>query len=213
MRKKGNYILLAAILICLIQPVNAQEDCKESVWLENANRGNAAAQYLVALCWDDQENYSESAAWYRKSAEQGYGDAQLYLGLMYDNGQGVTQDYKEAMKWYTLAAEQGIASAQYNLGLMYDNGQGVIQDYKEAMKWYTLAAEQGHASAQTNLGFMYGNGQGVTQDYSQAHKWYNLGGSNGSELGAKNRDIIAKKMTPSQIEKAQDLARKFQPTK
>jgi TPR repeat protein len=26
-------------------------------------------------------------------------------GVMYDNGQGVTQDYKTAVKWHTLAAE------------------------------------------------------------------------------------------------------------
>ena len=37
--------------------------------------------------------------------------------------------------------------------------------------------------------------------------WYNISASNGDEVGGKNRDIIAKQMTPSQIEKAQDLAR------
>ena len=39
-------------------------------------------------------------SWYRKSAEQGYADAQCVLGFLYINGQqGVPQDYAEALKW------------------------------------------------------------------------------------------------------------------
>ena len=37
--------------------------------------------------------------------------------------------------------------------------------------------------------------------------WGNLGSSNGSEEGAKVREIAAKNMTPSQLETAQKLAR------
>ena len=38
--------------------------------------------------------------------------AQLNLGLMYAQGQGVPQDYQEAVRLYRLAAEQGNADAQ-----------------------------------------------------------------------------------------------------
>ena len=54
---------------------------------------------------------------------------------------------------------------------------------------------------------MYDNGKGVLQDYVYAHMWANITASNGEKNGAEVRDIIAKDMTPSQIEKAQDLAR------
>ena len=37
--------------------------------------------------------------------------------------------------------------------------------------------------------------------------WGNLGASNGNENGGKLRDAVTKAMTPSQLEKAQDLAR------
>ena len=106
-------------------------------------------------------------------------------------------------------AEQGYADAQFSLGIMYGQGQGVTQDYKEAVKWYTKAAEQGYAEAQNNLGLMYGQGQGLIQDYKSAHMWYNISAANGDSDAVKNRDIIAKKMTPSQIEKAQDMAREW----
>ena len=128
---------------------------------------------------------------------------------MYNNGQGVAQDYKEAVKWYTKAAEQGDELAQYNLALMYDNGKGVAQDYKEAMKWYTKAAEQGHTDAQYNLGVMYYKGEGVVQDYKSAHMWFNIAAANGGSKAVEPRDLLAKEITPSQIEKAQDMAREW----
>ena len=143
-------------------------------------------------------------------AESGMAEAQYRLGMIYDFGQGVPQDSKTAVKWYTLAAEQGVAGAQYLLALSYENGEGIYQDYKTAVEWYTLAAEQGHAGAQYNLGLMYAKGQGVLQNYIYAHMWWNIVASNsthGNKDAVKNRDIVAKRMTPSQIEKAQDLAR------
>jgi TPR repeat protein len=42
-------------------------------------------------------------------AEQGDAEAQYYLGLMYDRGQGVPQDHAEAVKWLRRAAEQRVA--------------------------------------------------------------------------------------------------------
>jgi hypothetical protein len=90
---------------------------------------------------------------------------------------------------------------------MYQNGQGVPQDDKTAVKWYRLAAEQGNASAQNNLGVMYGNGTGVIQDNVYAHMWWNIAASSGDKDASENRDIVANRMTPSQIETAQRLAR------
>ena len=117
------------------------------------------------------------------------------------------------MKWYRLAADQGEVQAQYCLGMMYYRGEGVPQDYVQAAKWYRLAADQGYAHAQANLGLKYSNGRGVPQDYVQAHKWYNLAAAQGDAVGAKNRDLVAKRMTPQQIAQAQELARNWKPKK
>ncbi len=80
-------------------------------------------------------------------------------------------------------------------------------DYKTALREFQPLAEQGGVGAQFFLGVMYENGQGVPQDYVRAHMWINLAVSKGGGLATENRDSVAKKMTPSQIEKAQDLAR------
>ncbi len=116
-------------------------------------------------------------------------------------------DFATALREWKPLAEKGDATAQFNLGLMYRKGEGVPQDYKTAVKWYTLAAEQGHADAQYNLGWMYHNGEGVPQDYVYAHMWGNIAASNGDEDGGELRDAVAKEMTATQIEKAQELAR------
>ena len=93
---------------------------------------------------------------------------------------------------------------------MYNNGLGVIQNDAEALKWYKLAAAQGSAIAQFNIGLMYDNGRGVVQDYVRAHMWFNLSATVDSAGAAKNRDLVATKMTTQQIAKAQKLARECQ---
>ena len=54
---------------------------------------------------------------------------------------------------------------------------------------------------------MYAFGTGVLKDYVEAYKWGNLAAANGNKKGAKLRDFVEKKMTPTQIETAQRLAR------
>jgi len=130
----------------------------------------------------------------------------------YDRG-----DYTQAARLFRPLAEQGIASAQFNLGMMYARGQGVPQDYLAALKWYRRAAEQGNASAQNNLGLMYERGRGVRQDFILAHMWSNIAAAtlNGDEgkTALIRRDHVASQMTPAQIEKAQEMARRCQDTK
>ena len=153
-------------------------------------------------------------ALWKKAAVQGDAVAQNHLGVMYKKGQGVPQDYKQAVFWYRKAAEQGDGHAQYNLGVAYARGEGVPQDYKQAVFWYYKAAKQGLDRAQNNLGFMYANGRGVRQNYIEAHKWYEAAAVDATDdearkAATKNRDDIAKQMTPAQIAEAQERARQW----
>ena len=87
-------------------------------------------------------------------AKQGHSESQYNLGVIYENGQGVSQDDLEAVKFYQSAAEQDHPQAQYNLGLMYKNGKGVTQDYQKALKWINLSAEHSYPPAHYMLGYM-----------------------------------------------------------
>ena len=60
---------------------------------------------------------------------------------------------------------------------------------------------------------MYKDGRGISQDYALAHMWLNLCGSSGEKDCVKNKNIVEEKMSPSQIEKAQELAKNWKPKK
>ena len=102
-----------------------------AVWAQGFNKGLKAAQ---------SGDFATALKEWKPLADQGDAVAQSNLGVMYDNGKGVTQDSAEAVKWYRKAADQGYAMAQSNLGLMYGNGNGVLQDTIAAHMWFNIAA-------------------------------------------------------------------------
>ena len=191
-----------------------------------AEAGNAEAQKYLGVMylhgWGVEQSYEEAVKWYLLAVEAGNTGAQYNLGWMYLHGWGVEQNYKEALRLFLLAAKTGETEAQNIIGWMYDEGWGVEQSYEEAVKWYLLAAEAGNLSAQNNLGYMYYNGLGVSQyipqnikqdersDYVliRSYMWYSLAANQGDETAIENRDFTAKRMTPEQITKAKELAKK-----
>ncbi len=77
------------------------------IWRPLAERGDAAAQYSLALLYARGEgvvaNLKTAVKWYHRAADQGDPDAQLNLGLMYVQGEGVKKSYVAAYKWFSLA--------------------------------------------------------------------------------------------------------------
>ncbi len=112
-------LMLAAVVVLAASPTWADFQAG----MEAANRGDHATALKE----------------WRPLAEQGDATAQYYLGVMYQNGEGVTQNYAVATLRYFQAAEQGLASAQKNLGVMYARGDGVAQNYVFAHMWLNLA--------------------------------------------------------------------------
>lgn len=153
-----------------LKGLGVPQDYKESlIWYRRAaEQGFSWAQtklggmYYLGL--GVPQDYKESLKWYRRAAEQGLSEAQtklggmyylsfseaqieaqIRIGDMYYEGEGVPQDYKEALIWYRRAAEQGSSEAQEKIGLMYYIGFGVPQDYKKSYAWLNIAASQGDA--------------------------------------------------------------------
>ncbi len=119
--------------------------------------------------------------------------------------------YAAAFKEFLPLAKAGHAAAQYYLGLMYEQGDGVEQDHVESARWYTRAAEQGDGLSQMSLSFLYLEGEGVALDLVEALKWLYLAKDSqirGAEMGI---DLTEQKMTPEQIESAQQKAQAWRP--
>ena len=184
-------IVLTVVMLKLSGFFDSAADSEKCIALVGANDIKAAVQPCTT------------------SAEQGISSSQYVLGVMYDKGEGVTQDHKEAVRWYRKAADQGFIAAQYNLGYSYDTGNGVVADYGEAYKWYRMAAEQGYASAQYNLGRMYLDGRGVLKDILEAYAWFDVATTQGHQLAEKIRDFLAKNMTEVQLIEAGKLSLEY----
>jgi len=145
----------------------------------------------------------------RTAAESGDATAQFKMALRYDSGKGVEQDYAEAVNWLHKAAGQGLVKAQFNLAMMYANGLGVPQDHAEAAKWYRTAADQGFTSAQKNLGVQYGLGQGVPKSHADAFVWSSIAAMSGDDGAIANRDFAASRLSPEDLQAAQERASKI----
>ena len=151
--------------------------------LKAAELGCDEAQYNLGMWYmhyliDDYdpeeyvpEDYARAAFWLAKSTNQGNMDAQLYLGLLYLEGQGVPQDDDIAFAWIRKSAEQEHELAYYDLGMMYLNGRGVPQNDKEAAAWFLKGARLMELDATYQLGVMYLEGRGVGQDDKEACFW------------------------------------------
>ena len=81
----------------------------------------------------------------------------------------------------------------------------------EALAQWRAAADAGDRRAMRALGRLYARGLGAPQDYVEAHKWFNLAASRGEAAALEERDALAAKMTPQQVQAAQALARSWRP--
>ena len=125
-------------------------------------------------------------------------------------------NYAAAEKILLPIAEAGNAYAQYRLGLVYLEATGEMRSPEEAAKWFESAALQGQPHAQYKLGILYVNGNGVSRDFVQAYMWLTLStrhvAGSGSEA-VRQRDMLAARMSSSQIADAQKLVKSWRPMK
>jgi len=97
-----------------------------------------------------QANYGEAIAALKPLADDNNPRAQVRLGKLYLEGQGVPRNETEASRLFHRAAERGENEARLRLGDMYANGRGVPQSNFQAYVWYWAAARSGNAAAKAN---------------------------------------------------------------
>jgi len=116
--------------------------------------------------------------------------AQYYLGVMYENGDGVPINLEAARRWYLSAAIQGLDVAQDRVATMYEKGIGGPQDSREALSWYKRAGEQGLSGSQNGAGVMLEQGLGAEANAIEAAKWYRLAASQGLDIAQFNLGVL-----------------------
>ena len=132
----------------------------------------AAADFESATAAYERGDHAQAFAEFRELADAGDPLAVLWVGYLFEQGQGTPQDYAEAFHHYKLAAERGNPDANHYVANLYYAGLGVERDLVEAARWYRKAAALGNVYGQYLLGYMYEHGEGVPRDLQAARRWY-----------------------------------------
>jgi hypothetical protein len=174
------------------------------VWLIGGNLQHQPSLNGVAIDDGDQRFAALSTR-----AKNGDTDAELQLGKLYANGEGVIVNNREAARWFAKAAHGGNSEAQYWYAVALLDGRGVVQDYQAALKWIELPARRGNPDAQYRLGRMYQYGTGTPADKVKAYTWFNLAAAQGVDDAVKARDSVVWQLKPDEVAAAQTEAHKI----
>ena len=91
--------------------------------LEKARAGDAEAQYLTGLYYEDKGDVNEAFQWYDRSAMQGFVYGINAVAIYYLKGMAVEADVNKAIALLESIAEE-LPTAKANLGHIYLEGQG-----------------------------------------------------------------------------------------
>ena len=171
--------------------------------------GQAKEVQILLQAWNlyKSGDYGDALAMWMPLAEMGNPSAQVFIGLMYNQGHAVKQNPIEAEKWYTLASNQGYVPAIWRLAMLYYHGSGLTQDYEKAADLYQLAAKQGDVYSQKVIGVMYSKGFGVPKDNILAYSWFHIANSNGFDLAKGYQISMAERMSPEEVTMAEAIAK------
>ena len=127
----------------------------------------AAVALAISAC---QGGGSQNAETLRRSCDDGDAAACYNLGVLYYNGEGVTQDPARAATLVQQACDGGIVQGCYNAAQAFHAGLGVPPDLLRAAGLYEQACDGGIAQSCYNLGWLYRNGAGVLQDLTRGRQ-------------------------------------------
>ena len=99
--------------------------------LEKAQAGDAEAQYLTGLYYEDKGDVNEAFQWYNHSAMQGFVYGINAVAIYYLKGIAVKRDVSRAIALLESIAEKE-PTAKANLGHIYLEGEDVRRIYRKA---------------------------------------------------------------------------------
>lgn len=138
-----------------------------------------ANMVLLALMYFQHGQYNMSYIWFNRSnpLSDSTGTSQFYLGYMYDQGIGTTQDLNKALYWYKQAIKYPLVSDITITNIAYIYLQE--NDYQTAFSLFLKEAKLGSSASQYGLAKMYQNGLGTIQDSVEAYAWASVAVANG----------------------------------
>ena len=127
---------------------------------------------LADKYYETEGDNDKAFKFYQLAAKQGHVKAFNRLGVMYRNGEGVSENLHLAKGWFQKAAEKGDKVGQRMMAVMHYWGRNKSEsDHITAFKLLKKSAVQGDRVAQWFLSLCYTDGKGVNQNKELANKW------------------------------------------
>ncbi|ORY38246.1 kinase-like protein [Rhizoclosmatium globosum] len=105
----------------------------------------------------------------QENAKHGDIKAQITIGRMLQQGDGIEKDLAKAMDWFKSAGLAGDVTSKIEVARMYENGEGSPVNLVEALHWYLEAANQNDSHAQYMVGEYYRRGLGMPNPTKPRH--------------------------------------------
>ena len=169
----GAVLAAAAVAVLVVGVAGWWGYRRFTVW-DAARRGQAAY---------DHGRYKDAFPLLLTASDAGDAKSAAYLGLMYLNGEGVTQNYPEGRRWFDRAATKNDQTGHAGLGWMALRGFGVPKDEAEGVRELRRAADGGDRTAMAWLGWAFETGAGVEPDPREALRHYRQAADAGSQVG------------------------------
>lgn len=150
------------------------------IWKKLADQGNAwghyqmGREYYRSISGVTKKDYPKAYQHFLKASEGGVVDAENFLALMNENGNGVPRNIDAALEWYEKAAQKDNVYSLYNLAEHFRSGAVLKQNLELAIDFYQRAALRGHHVAQFELAKLNFEGRDRTADHLQAYRWATL---------------------------------------
>ena len=138
--------------------------------LEKARAGDAEAQYLTGLYYEDKGDVNEAFQWYDRSAMQGFVYGINAVAIYYLKGMAVEADVNKAIALLESIAEE-LPTAKANLGHIYL--EGCPQDIQKGIGLLRQAADSGDGLSAFTMGHIRLKGLfGTPVMYKEATGWF-----------------------------------------
>ncbi|MBC3862465.1 sel1 repeat family protein [Undibacterium jejuense] len=123
-------------------------------------------------------------------ARQGNVDAQYHVGMLLNNGIGVSKDFKQAYEWFEKSSRNGDALASYKVGcyLAGQFGNVVPLDAAMAFNYKLRSAEAGYSLAQQDIAVSYLR----KSEFEKAVQWSKAAADQGYPMALYNLSVFYK---------------------
>jgi hypothetical protein len=137
--------------------------------------------------------------YFRRSANAGYGPAEVVIGYFEETGTLVPREPQDAAVQYTRAAEQNDRLAQWLVGKLYFTGDAGTRDLNKAEDWLSRASDQGDPFGQYLLGLL----KLERQDYAAAASNFRPAAEQGLPQAQRQLALLLKDGRGVSVDKAE----------